>query len=76
MSCTNPSDEKRLADAMALLAILALGERQIREGKVKPLSEVASRLKQRFQALREARRAGDRTAQGEGSASSSDRKPG
>jgi len=34
-------------EAMALLKILALGNRQIEEGKVRPAGEVIKRLRQR-----------------------------
>jgi prevent-host-death family protein len=38
---------ERTQDALALLKILALGSRQIEEGKVTPLEEVARRLRSR-----------------------------
>ena len=40
---------ERHLETLALLKILALGEKQIREGRTKPASEVFERLRQRYQ---------------------------
>ncbi|MDE2988709.1 MAG: type II toxin-antitoxin system Phd/YefM family antitoxin [Chloroflexota bacterium] len=40
---------ERQVETLALLKILALGEKQVREGRTKSASEVFERLRQRYQ---------------------------
>jgi prevent-host-death family protein len=40
---------ERHLETLALLKILALGEKQVREGRTSPASEVFERLRQRYQ---------------------------
>ena len=44
-----PTSNYRTQETLALLKILALGERQIEDGKVQPASEVFRRLRAKYE---------------------------